>query len=78
MPFSRDGGEIFRAIEAMDRQGMGLVEAQDPAGFAAYLKATDNTICGRHPIGAALMLGSKNQSVAHEARTTPLVPPPLL
>lgn len=53
MPFAREP-EIFRAIEAMDREGMSLVEQQDPAAFAAYLKRTDNTICGRHPIGVLL------------------------
>jgi predicted class III extradiol MEMO1 family dioxygenase len=29
---------------------MALIEAQDAAGFEAYLRATQNTICGRHPI----------------------------
>jgi len=24
---------------------------QNPGAFAEYLKATQNTICGRHPIG---------------------------
>ena len=31
-----------------------LIEAKDVAGFAAYLKSTRNTICGRHPIGTML------------------------
>lgn len=42
------------AIEAMDREGMALIERQDVAGWAAYLKRTGNTICGRHPIGVLL------------------------
>ena len=33
---------------------MGLIEAQDAPGFAAYLRETGNTICGRHP--TALLL----------------------
>lgn len=53
MPFAKEP-EIFRAIEAMDREGMALVEQQDPQGFAAYLRRTDNTVCGRHPIGVFL------------------------
>ena len=50
MPFAGEG-EIFKAIEALDRQGMGIVEAQDPAAFTRYLQQHSNTICGRHPIG---------------------------
>lgn len=42
------------AIEAMDREGMALIERQDVPGWAAYLKRTGNTICGRHPIGVLL------------------------
>lgn len=42
------------AIEAMDREGMALIERQDVAGWVAYLKRTGNTICGRHPIGVLL------------------------
>ncbi|GAB0492770.1 hypothetical protein MMPV_004039 [Pyropia vietnamensis] len=42
------------AIEAMDREGMALIERQDVPGWSAYLKRTGNTICGRHPIGVLL------------------------
>lgn len=54
MPFAKDGGDIFRSIEALDKQGMALVEAQSPAEFTAYLAKYENTICGRHPIGVFL------------------------
>ena len=47
-------GPIHASIEWLDRQGMALIEAQDAAGFAAYLKRYGNTICGRHP--TALLL----------------------
>jgi AmmeMemoRadiSam system protein B len=30
------------------------IESQSHAGFSAYLAATHNTICGRHPIGVVL------------------------
>jgi len=48
------GGEIHHSIEALDRQGMALIEAQDAAGFAAYQRRFGNTICGRHPIAVLL------------------------
>jgi AmmeMemoRadiSam system protein B len=50
----RHGGEIFQSIEALDRQGMALIEQQDPDGFAAYQREFGNTICGRHPFGVLL------------------------
>lgn len=47
-------GPIHASIEALDRQGMALIEAQDAAGFQAYLKRYGNTICGRHPTAVLL------------------------
>ncbi|GAA6007113.1 hypothetical protein JCM10207_001512 [Rhodosporidiobolus poonsookiae] len=61
-------GEVWKGIEALDRLGMDAVAfSTSSAGagahksaekaheqFAAYLKATKNTICGRHPIGVLL------------------------
>jgi AmmeMemoRadiSam system protein B len=44
-PDSMDG-----RIEALDRQGMELIEKQDVEGFSKYLQTTGNTICGRNPI----------------------------
>lgn len=45
---------LHAQIEALDREGMAAIEAVDAAGFAAYLRRTGNTICGRHPIGVLL------------------------
>ncbi|KAJ3076614.1 hypothetical protein HK102_005386, partial [Quaeritorhiza haematococci] len=45
---------IHQQIELVDREGMGHIEQIDAKGFAAYLKKTRNTICGRHPIGILL------------------------
>lgn len=45
---------IHEGIEALDREGMALIEAQDAAAFEAYLKRTENTICGRNPISVLL------------------------
>lgn len=47
-------GEIADSVEALDRQGMALIEGQDAPGFAAYLRTCKNTICGRHPIAVLL------------------------
>jgi len=47
-------GQIFQYIEALDKQGMDLIERLDVAGFTSYLKKFGNTICGRHPIGVFL------------------------
>eukprot|EP00741_Cyanophora_paradoxa_P013359 tig00020684_g12901.t1 len=47
-------GPIHASIEALDRAGMELIARRDTAGFAEYLKKTQNTICGRHPIAVFL------------------------
>lgn len=52
--FDQDKGEIHQSIQALDREGMDLIECLDAPGFAGYLKNTGNTICGRHPIGVFL------------------------
>jgi MEMO1 family protein len=45
---------IHQLIEQLDRRGMSLIEAQEPGAFAAYLKETMNTICGRHAVAVWL------------------------
>ena len=40
-----------------------LIEALDAVGFAAYLKRTRNTICGRHPIAVLLNAIQHKQQV---------------
>jgi len=47
-------GEIFQSIEALDRQGMQLIERQDACGFCNYQREFGNTICGQHPIAVLL------------------------
>lgn len=49
-------GPIYKSIEALDRAGMAAIETGDPAVFGDYLKETQNTICGRHPIGILLQV----------------------
>ncbi|KAI9207081.1 putative dioxygenase [Polychytrium aggregatum] len=48
------GDPIYKSIERLDRRGMDAIETLDPKQFADYLRETDNTICGRHPIGVLL------------------------
>lgn len=52
--YDQTAGQIFQSIEALDKQGMELIERLDVAGFTNYLKKFGNTICGRHPIGVFL------------------------
>lgn len=47
-------GPPHASVEALDREGMRLIEAGEPAAFSAYLAQQGNTICGRHPIGVLL------------------------
>ncbi|KAL1528231.1 hypothetical protein AB1Y20_009589 [Prymnesium parvum] len=67
-PFSEKGKQIHQSIEQLDRQGMALVEAQDAAGFAAYLREFGNTICGRHPIAILLHALQACGSVEHKVK----------
>jgi AmmeMemoRadiSam system protein B len=46
--------KIYEHIYDLDHQGMTHIELQEPGAFAAYLKQTKNTICGRHAIGVWL------------------------
>lgn len=52
--YDQSAGQIYQSIEALDKQGMELIERLDVAGFTSYLKKFGNTICGRHPIGVFL------------------------
>ena len=53
---------IYKSIEALDRQGMKIIEDGDPAAFTAYLAQYGNTICGRHPIGIFLNMTQSCQT----------------
>jgi AmmeMemoRadiSam system protein B len=61
MPFDETkGADIHNYIEWLDKRGMALIEAQDRQGFSAYIRETENTICGRNPI--ILLLAILEQS----------------
>jgi AmmeMemoRadiSam system protein B len=53
-PQNAADGEIWQHIEKLDHQGMELIEKMNLAEFHKYLRATDNTICGRYPISLLL------------------------
>ena len=63
---------ISQYIKQLDRDGMNLIELQNPGGFATYLKRTRNTICGRHPIAVYLHAinagGGRNDDTADASR----------
>ncbi|KAJ2414685.1 hypothetical protein GGI10_002218 [Coemansia sp. RSA 2530] len=48
------GRPIWKSIERLDFDGMRAISRLDHAGFRQYLDQTENTICGRHPIGVLL------------------------
>ncbi|KAI7859756.1 MEMO1 family [Circinella umbellata] len=45
---------IYESISNVDHEGMRLIESLDYDSFSKYLRATKNTICGRHPISVLL------------------------
>ncbi|KAJ8661085.1 AmmeMemoRadiSam system protein B [Lichtheimia ornata] len=45
---------IYKSISDLDHEGMEKIETLDHAAFCQYLRDTNNTICGRHPIGVLM------------------------
>lgn len=45
---------VYESIQALDARGMAAIESGDPQTFFAYEEETQNTICGRHAVGAVL------------------------
>jgi AmmeMemoRadiSam system protein B len=45
---------IHESIEKLDRMSMDAIEAGTHDSFLGNLSKTDNTVCGRHPIGVVL------------------------
>ncbi|KRX05425.1 hypothetical protein PPERSA_05534 [Pseudocohnilembus persalinus] len=54
--YQKQDGQIHQSIEKLDKKGMEFIEKQDSKKFNEYLQDTDNTICGRHPIGILLQI----------------------
>ncbi|KAL7675594.1 hypothetical protein ACOME3_001860 [Neoechinorhynchus agilis] len=47
---------IYKSIEALDHRGMELISRLDYAKFIQYIEETKNTICGRNPLIAIMLL----------------------
>mmetsp|Transcript_80636 Transcript_80636/g.94070 ORF Transcript_80636/g.94070 Transcript_80636/m.94070 type:complete len:304 (-) Transcript_80636:138-1049(-) len=52
--YNKSDGDIYQSIEKLDQRGVACIEKHSVDGFADYLEETENTICGRHPIGVLL------------------------
>lgn len=63
----RDGGYIWQSIERLDREAMGCIESGDLSAFSNYQRRTENTVCGRHPIG--VLMSALEYCSAHSNRT---------
>ena len=67
-PYDKNDGDIFQSIEKLDKRGIDLIEKQNVELFQSYLKETENTICGRHPI-AVFMFALKLSSLCKNFKT---------
>jgi len=45
---------IHKSIRALDHAGMAAIATGKHSEFASYISKTQNTICGRHPIGVIM------------------------
>ncbi|KAG8748514.1 hypothetical protein FRC10_003647 [Ceratobasidium sp. 414] len=72
---------IHQSITALDRAALDILTLPSPApgartaaqtheAFAAYLRETQNTICGRHPIGVLLGALAEIEKANGEGRET--------
>lgn len=69
MHYDPNHGEIYKSIEALDKEGMKFIENLDSNGFYNYLASYRNTICGRHPISVMLNaaeIAQKNYGVNYD------------
>ena len=57
------GNQIWKSIEALDQQGIALIEEQNQKTFFDYCEKSGNTICGRHPIGVLLGALAANKTI---------------
>lgn len=58
---------IWQSIERLDREGMGCIESGDHCSFCRYQTRTENTVCGRHPIG--VLMSALTYCSSHSNRT---------
>lgn len=69
----RDAQSIWQSIENLDHEGMQLIERSDHAAFCSYQRRTENTVCGRHPIGVLITALTKCASSGSHHFTTRFV-----
>lgn len=62
-----DATYIWQSIERLDKEGMTLIESGDHSSYWRYQHRTENTICGRHPIG--VLLSTLTYCSAHSNKT---------
>lgn len=62
----REAQTIWQGIERLDREGMAIIESGDHSAFCRYQHRTENTICGRHPIG--VFMSALANCTAHSGR----------
>lgn len=67
----REGGQIWESIERLDRKGMRCIEGGIHAQYAQYQRQTENTVCGRHPIGVLMSaLEQRSQTLQRRFSTS--------
>ena len=62
---------IYESISRLDRMAMDAIETGKHDNFLENLKETNNTVCGRHPIGvvmAAMEILEKEGQVSGEGK----------
>lgn len=52
--YQKQYGPIYNSIQKLDEEAIMCIQQQDVQAFQHYLKQTENTICGRHPIAVLL------------------------
>lgn len=62
-----DVPSIWQSIERLDREGMSAIETGDHTEFCKYQHRTENTVCGRHPIG--VLMSALQYCSAHSEKT---------
>ncbi|KAJ2800432.1 hypothetical protein H4R20_004066 [Coemansia guatemalensis] len=65
------GVPVWQSIERLDFDGMEAITHIDHARFKQYLDETENTICGRHPIGVLLAAVNALYPVGEQGSESP-------
>lgn len=63
----RQSQYIYQSIERLDHEGMDAIESGDHSAYCSYQARTENTVCGRHPIG--VLMSALSYCSRHSGRT---------